>query len=243
MQFNKEFEKYKRVAVYFNTSYLKCIRQDFGRERTVGEGVIKRMFHNLQVPTYAEGWNDVQIVYDEYIKPFENKEYFESMLNDKLSHEGMFDSMHLCMFYEFDKIYNMPQDNPYHSFSVSRHTYYVYDYIYNNYHEDDRLTMLWVAVLHDVGKGYTKTFENHKRQIKRHASFYGHENCSAQIAVSILHSLGYDDSFILDVAELCQQHMKLLNASEKGEKRLKNLVGEDMFDKLVFFREADLSAK
>lgn len=253
--FVREFSKYHKKAIYFNTSFGACVLRDAVRKRKVGEEVIKRMYHNLQVPTYAEGWDEIEIVYDHYINPFHTKDEFEKLLISKPTHEHMFQMIGgLGEFKEFFNIYNMPQDSPYHTFSISRHIYYVYEYVYDNYGKvpdnerlsmtkDEMVKMLWFAVLHDVGKGHTKSFYNHNGELKRYASFLGHENVSAQIAVSILNSLGYDDDYILDVAELVQLHMRLLNASQKTEKKLLDFVGEHKFNKLMFFREADTSAK
>jgi predicted kinase len=248
IQFNKEFKDYRREVIYFNTSYHACVMRDAWRERRVGADVIRRMFHNLQVPVEAEGWDKVSIVYDEYINPFKSKEQFEELLLSKPSHDEMFALMNFGMFKEFTGIYNLAQDNPHHSFSVSRHTYYVYDYIINNYDyssTEDLIKMLWVAVLHDVGKGYTKSFLNHKGEQKRYASYRGHQNVSAQIGVSILHSLGYNGNIILDIVEIVQLHMDLLNIgdSEKGLRKLRNKISEETYNKLLFFKEADTSAK
>lgn len=248
--FNKDFKDYTRNVIYFNSSRNTCLLHDEYRDRTVGREVIDKMYHNLQVPTYAEGWDNIDIIYNEYIKPFKTREQLEKMLLDKdVTYHYMFDTMNLGMFNEFQTIYEMPQDNPHHTFSVSRHIFYVYKYVYENYKwgetftKRDLLKMLWFAVLHDIGKGATKSFLTVKGEPKRYASFYGHENCSAQIGVSILHSLGYDKQFILEVAELLQLHMRLLNATEKAENKFKRLVSEDVFSKLEFFREADTSAK
>lgn len=250
IHFNTVFKDFNRNVVYFNTSRNTCVLRDKHRDRVVGQEVIDKMYHNLKVPTHAEGWDNVEIVYHEFMKPFRNREHYEKILLDsELSYEYMFAPMNLSAFNEFMAVYELPQDNPHHAFSVSRHIFYVYKYVYQNYKPDvaitqrDFLKMLWVAVFHDIGKGATKSFYNFKGEPKRYASFIGHENVSAQIAVSILHALGYEDDYILEVAELLQLHMRLLNATGKSEKKLKSFVGQDVYDKLVFFREADTSAK
>jgi predicted kinase len=248
IHFNKEFKNYRKEVIYFNSSHEACIMRDSHRDRTVGKDVIMGMFTNLQVPTYAEGWDKIHIVYDQYINPFRDKKHYEKLLLSKPSHEYLFDTMNLGYFKEFLTVYNLPQDNPHHTFSVSRHIHAVYEYVHENYHVkhehiNDYIKMLWFAVFHDVGKGYTKSFLNHKGEIKRYASFIAHENVSSQIAVSILHSLGYDDDYILDVAELIQLHMRLLNATEKTKNKLKNFVDNSVYYRLLFFRDADISAK
>lgn len=251
VHFNKEFIKYNREVVYFDTHYEICVINDRERKRTVGKDVLTKMFKALQIPTYAEGWNNINIIHDLFYDWYEDEDRknYESLLLNGSSYEELFGSAFETLF-DFNDIRNiidLPQDNPHHTFSVSRHTYHVYKYVYENYYNkensEDFLKMLWVAILHDVGKYYTKDFLNHKGEPTIYAHFYGHENCSAQIAVTILHSLGYDDSFILDVAELVQLHMKLLDANEKTKNKLEKSVKEDVFDKLLFFIDADTSAK
>lgn len=246
IHFNKEFREFTRNVIYFNVSVRACILYDSARERTVGEEVISKMYKNLQVPTYAEGWDNIDIIYDKCINTIRKKESFEDILLQGVGYHELFDIMNLGLVKDFSDCYELPQDNPHHTFSVGRHIHDVYMGVLYSYQETDRedlIKMLWVAIFHDVGKAYTKTFTDMKGNEKRYASFYGHENCSSQLAVSFLHNIGYDDNFILDVAELVQLHMKLLNASEKSRNKLRNFVGEEKFNKLEFLRDIDINAK
>lgn len=252
IQFNKDFKKYNKRVIYFNTPYRECLYRDKTRERTVGKEVITRMYQALQIPTYAEGWNELMIIHDKSIrdKQSEFMEHYEKLLLDIPfpSHDFLFGTMNFGHFKDFRDVYELPQDNPHHTFSVSRHIYHVFKYVAQNYvacadDERDYLKMLYVSIFHDLGKYNTKSFYNHKGELRKYASFIGHENVSGQIACNILSSIGYDDEFILDVVELVQLHMKLLNASEKTESKLKSFVGEEKYNKLIFFRNADFSAK
>jgi predicted kinase len=250
IHFNKEFKDYERHAIYFDSPPNACILRDSVRDRVVGKNVIMRMYKNLQVPLYCEGWNNIQIIHEKTINPFHSKEYFEQKLLNGWEYQDMFSIVGgLGEFNDFMNIHELPHDNPHHTFSVSRHTYYVYKYIHNNYEValttiEDLVKMLWAGVFHDVGKGRTKTFVNPKGEKKRYASYYSHENCSGQIACKVLHALGYDDDFILGVVELVNLHMKLLNAeTEKSLNKIKNLVSESTFKNLEFLHTADISAK
>ena len=51
----------------------------------------------------------------------------------------------------------MPHDTPYHTLSISRHTYYVYRYL-ENYSK----VLIWAGLFHDVGKKETKEVANKK---------------------------------------------------------------------------------
>lgn len=252
IHFNKEFHKYTRNVIYFSTSPKACIIRDQHRDRVVGEEVIMKMFKALQIPTYAEGWNSVEIIHDKLFNPFFDKSHFEGLLLDaNNTHETLFDlTRGLCHFHPFSSIYELPQDNSYHSFSVSRHTYHVWRYVLEHYlniegiRTYDLNMMLWVAVLHDIGKACTKSFVNYKGEVSRYANFYGHENASSQLACNILHSLNYSDQFILDVCELVQLHMRLMNAeTEKSINKLLSWIGEEKYRRLQVIKEADTNGK
>lgn len=234
IHFINEFKQFEKECVYVSTLYDNCLFNDKKRERTVGKHVIDRMYKQLQIPFIEEGWDKVIYHHSNLFRSSVN--YLEEMIKNKASYDEM-----STMFYAstaFRPIYELPHDSTYHSLSVSRHTYHVWEYVLDNYYGDDKLTMLWVALLHDVGKAFCKEF----RDGKRYASFIGHENVSAQIAMNYLHQLGYDIDFIIEVAKIVQNHMRLLNGGDKAEEKIQSMYGEDVLNKLKFFREADTQA-
>jgi predicted kinase len=236
----------KLVAVYFDLPYEICLERNAKRDRVVPERVIERMYKTLQIPTYLEGWDDIQAVsyYQDVLRKLYSKEDLEEIiLNYEMTHEELF-GLHLFQSETFRKIYNLAQDNSFHSFSVSRHSYYVWKDIVDNYMTYDgydRLVLVWAALFHDTGKYFCKEFTDGKR----YASFIGHENVSSQLAFNTLMSLGYSIDFVLDVVDIVQNHMKLLSIgdSSKGKKKLLDFVGEPVYNMLVRFKEADTNAK
>lgn len=234
IHFINEFKQFEKECVYVSTSYDNCLFNDKKRERTVGKHVIDRMYKQLQIPFVEEGWNKVLYYHTNPLRSSVN--HLEEMIKNKISYDGM-----STLFYASSAlrpIYELPHDSIYHSLSVSRHTYHVWEYIMNNYDAKDKLVMLWAALLHDVGKAFCKEF----RGGKRYASFIGHENASAQITMNYLYQLGYDIDFVVEVTKLVQLHMKLLNDGYKAEDKLLNMFGENTCQKLRFFREADTQA-
>lgn len=233
-----------KQAFVVMTEYKTALEQNDERERTVDKYVIDRMYKNMQIPVYNEGWD--KIIYhtgfiDEYPQQFVDALRAEVLLN-RDGYELM--GFLATYFEEFFGVYDMPQDSKWHTLSVSRHIYYVYKYILDNYETEDekeKEIMLWTGLLHDIGKHFTKTFENRKRQIGKHAHFYGHEYVSSQMAIPFLYKLGYDDDFVYQVSTLCQFHMYLLDEKANKEK-LKKLVGDKMFNQLEFIRDADNQA-
>ena len=219
-----------------------CIQRDQSRTRQVGSGRIWDMQASLQIPVLREGWEKIYIIHEkdpQSIYYEGQREKLEKLILSETTHESLFGG--LKELKPFQDIYNLPQDSTYHTFSVSRHTYYVYQHLFNTYHEEDRLAVLWAAIFHDTGKYATKKF----RDEHRYASFIGHENVSAQLALNHLISLGYPEEFAMNVALICQLHMRLLQNQENQKviNKLIDFYGQDMYDKLVLFREADTQAK
>jgi len=230
-------------AVYLATPFEHCVSNDMNRYRNVGYEVVDKMFRNLEIPTILEGWNSIEFDYNYQSKNTVMRKRFENSVTSEIyTHDELFANLFNC-FYPFGEIVNIPQDSKYHSFSISRHTYYVWDYIRKEYAGKNNLAMLIAAMFHDLGKAHTKSFINYKGETKRYASFIGHEHVSAQLAAEALNNFGYDDLFIKYVVDLIQFHMKPMNMSEKQEKKLRGLLTEEQYNDLMFLHEADTEAK
>ena len=237
IHFINEFKKFKKECIYLSTPYLNCVIRDYERDKKVGVQVIHRMYKQMQIPFKEEGWDEVKYVKSKINNDSCVKNIMENIITRHINYNSLF--KHLNFFSCFRRIFELPHDSSYHSFSVSRHTYYVWEYILNHYNEKDKLVMLWTALLHDTGKADSKTF----KEGSRYASFIGHENISSQLAFELLYDLGYELDFILQIVKLVQLHMRLLNGGENAEEKIKNMYGEDVLNKLKFFKEADTQAK
>jgi putative nucleotidyltransferase with HDIG domain len=235
LNFNKDILK---EVYYFSVSLEECVRRDRDRNRTVGSKVIDKMYRQLQIPTYAEGWSKIHLIHQSNANySLAIREYFDNTINYAANYEYIFENV-FCDIPPFSKIRDLPHDSKYHSFSVSRHTYHVWLEIQQKY---DDPVLIWAALLHDVGKAHCKEF----KEGAKYAQFLGHEFVSGQLACQFLNSLGYDDDFILKVVELVQLHMRLMGAgnSEKAINKLKSFVGEETFHRLQALYDADLKAK
>ncbi len=235
-----KYKDVEKICYYMNTSLIDCLNNNLARDGRVPTEIISKMYKTLQIPMYCEGWDKINTL----SQSNDNLRYMKLPLEQKIlehiSYERLFKTSLITYFKEFQHIFNLSQDSSYHSLSVSRHIYYVYDYIYNNYNEEDKLVMLWSALLHDIGKAYCKNFKENSK----YANFIGHENVSAQLTIKILNQLGYDDEFILKVAELVQLHMRLSwEENKKAEEKILKVIGVKTFNKLSVLREADIQAK
>ncbi|GAA0102560.1 hypothetical protein UT300012_32750 [Paraclostridium bifermentans] len=218
-----------KTCIYFAERKDACVARDLQRGRSVTKEVIERMYKQLQVPMYHEGWDNIEIVtcvqYQRDIWLFDKIESYE-------------DYIRLIKYaFEVDNV-EMAQDTPYHTLSVGRHMYYAYNYVVNCNIQHSRNLEI-AALLHDIGKPYCKVFNG------KYASFYGHENISAQDAILFLKRYGFEDSDIIHIATLIQLHMRLHDKEwgSKKKERFAYELGENLYNELVILNNADSSAR
>lgn len=72
--------KCQKIAVVMLTPYEECVERDSKRERSVGEKVILKYFTKFSFPWWHEGWDKIEIVYDD--KNFISKSEMLSDLMD-----------------------------------------------------------------------------------------------------------------------------------------------------------------
>lgn len=100
------------------------------------------------------------------------------------------------------------------------------------------------AVLHDIGKAFTKAFKNSRGEDTDIAHYYEHHHVSA-----------YDSLFytqpaldVLYVAGVIQWHMRpfeleRVSHAEKAAAKFKRLIGDKMYADVMALHEADIKAK
>lgn len=226
---------YKK-CIYMCISKHKCVEMDSQREYMVGEDVIMNMYNKMQIPMYCEGWDEIVVHNTFNIWKYDRK--LDFVINNKATF------LEVCQFYKGlgldTSLIDIPQDSKHHTLSVLRHSYYVYEWLYDNYYDKNREVMLISALLHDMCKYECKEFVGENK----YATYYNHDNLSAQNVIGILVMNGYDEELALEIATIIQLHMRLsYNDDKKNNNTLLKLVGEDLFMQLKCFRQADILAK
>lgn len=221
--------KCKKEIVYINVDLETALERDSKRERKVGKHVIEKMYKGMHIPQYTEGWDSIEIKDNKKDTLITHRDIYS--LEYKNVYKELLEDLELK-----ELVWDRPQNNKHHSFSIDRHIFKVYEYVKENYEGSFKEELLWAAIFHDVGKEFCReTKEN------LYDSFIGHENVSAQIALDRLTRLGkHDKEFVLRVVNIVQNHMLYMD-DNKLKKDKKS--GVDLFQikMLEFFRRADMA--
>lgn len=217
-------EEIKKINVFKKcilvaTPYEDCLIQNSTRERKVPEYVIKRMYKQINIPQWYEGWDDIEIVYN--VK----REY-----------------NYINLFKRLDTI---SQDNPNHTFTIGMHCKSCVAWLCSNCLKDNikpDKNLIAAALLHDIGKEFTKEFRNSKGEPTDIAHYYEHHNVSAYLSLFYYDYMNEND--LLEVANYIQWHMQpFFIESEKAKNKFISLVGQEFYNKLMLLHEADKMAK
>lgn len=226
-QFLNEIKKIKckKMCIFVATDFNVCLQRNNLRDRKVPYEVIKKMYFNIDIPQYREGWDEIII---------------------KRTRDNMND---YDIFKFVDILEKLNHDNPHHLLTVGAHIQAVVKYIMDNYKltfagDIDRLERLLRAALHhDIGKKITKTFINSKGEETEVAHYYNHERVSAYMYLMYEKDEEMKDiERVLYIADLIQLHMRMHchnGDKEKAHEKIRNMVGQREFEDLCILNEAD----
>lgn len=214
----------EKICILIATPYEKCLEQNKLRERQVPEEVIKKMYLNFYIPQYYEGWDDIRINY------YDN---FNSNSNNIYE-----------LFNGDNGLNNINQDNPHHSLTIGEHCNKCLDEIGKLIDYKDNGILFESALLHDIGKRFTKNFKNYKGENTEIAHYYNHHLVSAYESLFCYCGLfNYCSNDILLRANYIQWHMQpFFMETAKAKNKFINLVGQRFYDELMLLHQADLLA-
>lgn len=163
-------------------------------------------------------------------------EFLKICLSDRPAHINKLYELGLLEYIipEFIVAYKTTQHNPHHIYDVAHHTIVAME----NVPKDTVLRM--AALLHDIGKPYTKTTD--KKGVDH---FCGHPAKSVELSKHILKDLRFDNQTIREVCMLVKNHDYHLGhkINDVLVKKLLNEMGEELFDKLMTLQIADAKAQ
>lgn len=214
----KDYSIIKKCLIFAEPYDVLCKRNGL-RDRKVPEEVIWRMLKNFEVPLYTEGYTDIRVVNYNNINMHEYLEYSKGFI----------------------------QDNPHHSLDLYNHSIKAAEYIANlrkNGELDafDSEVLMYAALLHDIGKIFTKTFTNFNGEESDVAHYYGHDKMSGYLSL-VYNIPNFSREQCLIVAQLICYHMQpYFNKTEKSKEKWKHILGEDFYNLLLILHEADKNA-
>jgi tRNA nucleotidyltransferase (CCA-adding enzyme) len=132
---------------------------------------------------------------------------------------------------ELEPCIGFNQNNPYHIYDV-------YDHIAHavaNY-RGNVVSVKMALLLHDIGKPECYS-EDHNG-----GHFYGHSVPSMRIAKDVMDRLKFDNKTKQEVVDLVLYHDADIYPGRRSVKRWLNKIGDDMLDKLIGVKLADIGA-
>lgn len=136
------------------------------------------------------------------------------------------------IFPEFMTIVGLTQNNPYHRLTVDKHTYESLTHI------EAQVRLRWTMYLHDIGKGSTKTTDDHGID-----HFYGHPKVSSELANRFLKQLHFDNKTIDDVTKLVLIHDEKVDLNERAVRRSMSRIGVDYYSDFLKIKKADINSQ
>jgi len=133
---------------------------------------------------------------------------------------------------EFIKNIGMAQHNKHHIYPVDQH---IYEALRNI---DPTEVLRWTMLLHDIGKGYTKTIDENGV-----GHFYGHAIISINLAKDILNRLRFDNKTTSDILKLIEHHDYRIEPNMKQVRKAVNKIGVDLFESYLKVQRADILAQ
>jgi predicted kinase/HD superfamily phosphohydrolase YqeK len=207
-----KLECYKE-CILVATPYETCLDRNNRRDRKVPENVIEKMYRSFFIPQYYEGWDRIDIIFKDH------DDYDLSELIKELE--------------------AIDQDNHHHTLTIGEHCKRCMENI-KEQNADDSLVR--AALLHDIGKKFTKEFKDLKGNPTKEAHYYGHQHLSAYLSLFYLRNLPVEK--ILEIINYVQWHMRPFDLhSSKSKLKAMNLFGKTVYENLLKLHESDTMAK
>lgn len=226
-----ELKKYdfNKVCYFVYTPYEKCIENNNKRSRVVPEYAIRNMYKSFYIPQYYEGWDSIVF--------YSSK---QAIINDDINSNELSE-----LFYNSNNgLCNIEHENPHHTYNIGNHCIACYLNTIDMHRGNMDFNLSMAALLHDIGKPFTKVFVNSKGEESEIAHYYQHHLVSAYQAIPYLRQ--FSESNMMEILALIQWHMFPYfwekDNNEKMKSKYKRLWGDELFSKIMKLHEADRKA-
>lgn len=209
-------------AVILCTPYNICLRRNQNRSRQVPEDVIHNQMCRFNIPFFEEGFN--------YITLYGwNDNFHDITINSEKQDLHWNINNFIAML---SKMQGFNQNNHHHKLDLYAHSLKVSE-ILNQLTENRAL--LTAGMVHDIGKVYTKTFDENKE-----AHYYNHAEVGTYTLLSNLDVLELNESEILKCLFYVNYHMYPFSWEDnKTKEKYKKIFGETNYDYLCLLNYAD----
>lgn len=143
----------EKHCVFMATPFEECLKRNESRDRVVPYEAIDRMYRNMWIPYTYEGWDKVTLRYPDGFRPM-----------------GVFG-----LFFGGNGLWKKEHDNPHHTLSIGAHCFGAELCVSPTAREEVKSA----ALLHDIGKPFTKTFVDCNGHFSDVAHYYDHQHISA----------------------------------------------------------------
>ena len=216
-----------KTAIAVMTPYDVCLERCKKRDRKVPEYVIRRMLMNYAPPHIHEGFDYVHFDF----------EHADLDCDAPMKYSLCNLSQHPGGFFDLD------HENKHHRDTVGVHCFNAMMYLY--FAKPNHKLLQIAALLHDIGKPFTKTKMNKRREFDGDYHYYQHHCVGAYESLFYLIYLALTENERAYIANLIYYHMHPYMSwkqSEKAKLRDMRLIGEDMFADVMTLHEADVAA-
>ena len=209
----------EKICILTATPYEECLKRNAERERKVPEEVIKRMYMNISIPYWYEGWDNITVF---------------------RSGTGTYPFAIRCI----DAFMNFDQENSHHKLTLGEHLKQTLVYMQEKIgtsNDNHSVAMRIAAVLHDCAKPFCKTFINGRGEKTEEAHYYSHQYCSAYDSLFFRYLVDP-----IEVAIRVMWHMQPYfwerDNNEKQHNKYHKLWGEELYNDIMLIHEADKAA-
>lgn len=216
-------QRFRKYAEEINVAIIwapleECIRRDAARDGRVGKVVIDKFLRRWQTPFYDEGF-DYMWLYMSPCDTYDAKTYTDTLVT----------RMHIA------------HDNPHHLYDIAEHCKATERQLLTKCpHLSSSLQL--AARFHDIGKPYTKGFEDINGNSTACAHYYQHERVGAYLALGLY----MPQEIRLRVSYLITVHMDpYLNTKYWRQLQKEALVNDnwtDVYEDICQLHSADVQA-